>query len=225
MKTMPYAWIIGAMALMFEGSAGAAPEELPLRVAVAPGVTFPICSGQPEECDAGSMSVAPSFRLWALYPPSPAWGIGLVGQVAFAHWTAYQGLSLSTGEPQYMKYAFTTFFTGLGGRFALAPDWRVKPTLELGLGVAFQFQSKDELSCGGGAAPSALLGLGVDAPLTSSMSLLVSASAISGVSPSQCDVSDGVSPPFVAWGYGLHAGLAFDIAGSSQSAAPSTAAR
>lgn len=225
MKTLPLACFIGAMALMFEGSAGAAPEELPLRIAAAPGVSFPVCSLPSGECGE-SVSAAPSFRLWALYPPSPAWGVGLVGQVAFAHWTAEQGPSLLTGEPQRKDYAFTTFFTGVGGRFALAPSWRVKPTVELGLGVAFQLQSKQELSCGGAVAPSALVGLGVEAPLASSLSLLVSASAISGVSPSMCDlVSDGVTPPFVAWGYGVHAGLAFDFAGSPPPVAPATAAR
>lgn len=198
------------------GSEGAAVEARPDARRVVPA-----CSVQPGECE-GSFGAAPSFRLWALYPVSSARSIGLVGQVAFAHW-ANSVIGL-TGEPYRMESTLTPFFAGLGGRVELLPDWRVKPTLELGLGIAFQLQSP-ERSCGSDAAPSALLGLGVDAPLASSVSLVVSASVLSGVRTSTCTVSDGAMSPFAGWGYGLHAGLAFDFPGSSPAAAPAVAAQ
>jgi hypothetical protein len=210
-----------------------AADETPTDSSTAPsvgltvlgGLSMPSCVGQVESCTR-SFGPAPSIRALVLYQPTANWGFGLSGQVAWVHWSAtYVAFSGDLNPPtQTVESDLTVGFGGVAARYTPFPDWRVTPVIELALGASFQSQTGSNFGCNG-PAPAGELGLGARARLASSLSLFAMASAFGGFRDS-CGVSDGApATPFVGWGYGFHAGAAFDVGLGSRSPGPEVAQR
>jgi hypothetical protein len=210
------------------------PNETPTDASVAPSLGFtvlgglwmPSCVGQEESCTR-LFGPAPSIRALVLYQPTANWGLGLVGQVAWVHWTATYVPFFSGPNPQTqtVESDLTAGFGGIAARYTAVPDWRVTPVIEFALGASFQAQTGSNFGCNG-PAPAGELGLGASARLALSLSAFAMASATGGFRGESCGVADGPpATPFAGWGYGLHAGVAFDVGVGSRSPGAGVARR
>jgi hypothetical protein len=173
------------------------------------GLAFPSCDGQPDSCK-GSLGPAPSIEGLVLYEPTETWAFGLVGQLARLHWEGtYVGMT--DGATHAVDSELLSGFAGLAARFVMLPRWSVTPVFELALGSAFQTQTGSNFGCNDGVIPTGQIAAGGRARVTSSLSLFAMASASGGIKGG-CGASDGPpATPFVGWGFGFHAGAAFDI--------------
>jgi hypothetical protein len=181
------------------------------------GLSLPSCHGQTGACES-SLDAAPSWRALVLYEPSPKWGFGLAGQVGSFHWKAtYLPYSVNP-TLQTIESDLTVGFVGPVARYVVLPEWRVTPIIELAMGAAWQSQTGRNFNCNGGVTPTAQLAVGASARVVPAISIFAMASAMTGLPLAVCDASDGApATPFVGWGYGLHAGAAFDVGLGSRS--------
>jgi hypothetical protein len=177
---------------------------------VSAGLALPKCSGAGDSCD-GSLGAGPSLGASVLYEPNGRWGFGVVGQLARVHWRGSY-LGMTDGQPHEVDSDLTPGFVGLAVRYLPLSNRVVTPVIQLALGAAFQAQTASNPRCTDGRSPTSQLALGLRGRLTSSMSLFALASASGGATWSACATSDGApATPFAGWGFGLHAGAAFDL--------------
>jgi hypothetical protein len=188
-------------------------------VTLLAGLAAPTCSsGQAESCAAG-LDAGPSVQALVLFRPSESWSVGVVGQLARAHWRATY-LGMVDGAPHDVQADLTTGFVGLAARVVLLPTRVVSPVVQLALASAFQTQTGSNFGCNDGLMPTGQLALGGRARVSPSFALFALASASGGVKlAGDCAVSDGPpATPFAGWGYGLHVGASFDLAVGGASA-------
>jgi hypothetical protein len=141
----------------------------------------------------------------------------LAGQLTAVHWKATYVTFGVNPAPQSVESDLMTGFGGVAARYTPFPAWSVTPMIELVMGAAFQ-EHGSNFGCHGGPTPMAQLGLGVSGPLAQAITFLAVASATGGFGGSECAVVDGPpATPLVGGGFGLHAGLAFDVGVGSPS--------
>ena len=93
------------------------------------------------------------------------------------------------------------------------------------LGSAFQSQTGSNFNCSSGFFPGAELALGGSARFATRGSVFAMASASGGI-PGGCDASVGApARPFLGSGYGLHAGVSFDVGVGGGGGSSTVAAR
>lgn len=203
-------------------SAGATRAEPSVGFTVLAGLSWPVCSGQPESC-TGALGPGPSLRGLLLYQPNRSWGVGIIGQGARLHWEASY-IGQVDGKVYGVQSDLTTGFVGAAARFTPFPDVVVTPIFELALGPAFQSESGTNFGCNDGLVPTGQLSIGASTRPASSTTIVAVASASGGLKGG-CGVSDGPpATPFTAWQYGLHVGVGFDVglSGSTKAARASS---
>ncbi len=104
----------------------------------------------------------------------------------------------------------TAGLAGLAARFVPAPARVLTPVVQLALGWAFQLPGQP-FDCGRRVVPAGQLALGGRARGSSSAFVFAMLSARAAIKDN-CVVFDAPTTPFAGWGFGLHAGAAFDVA-------------
>jgi hypothetical protein len=178
-----------------------------LGLTLLAGLALPACKGS-YPC-YGAFGTAPSLQALILYQPNESWAFGLVGQVERIHWEATEH-SMIDGTPYRAESDVTWGFAGLAARFVPLPAIFLTPVVQLAVGWTFQ-QMGQPYGCSHGARPAAQLAVGGRARVSSSAFVFAMASARGAVTDG-CLVFDAPNTPLAAWGFGFHAGAAFDIA-------------
>jgi hypothetical protein len=179
-----------------------------LGLVVLGGVMLPTCGTQ-DMC-FGSLGAAPSIRALALYQANARWAFGLAGTLARPTWRAsYLAVD---GTPREASSTLTTGFFGITTRFVVLPGRALTPVVQAAFGTAFQTQTGTFFSCNHQVIPTAELGVGGLARVSSSLTVYGLASASDGVKLTNCAVSDGPpATPFGGWGVGFHLGAALEL--------------
>jgi hypothetical protein len=143
------------------------------------------------------------------------------------HWKAtYVPFTAPPPVAQTVESEITTGLLGVAARYTILPDLVVSPIVELAVGSAFQSQTGSNFNCSSGWFPGAELAVGARVRVAPWASLLATAGATTAIRVTDCGISDGApATPFLASGYGLHAGLSFDLGLSRASTAPTAASR
>jgi hypothetical protein len=174
------------------------------------GMAVPRCLNQ-ADC-GGHLSTGPSIAALALYAPNDSWAVGVAGQMSRVHWSEPY-IGMADGKAYVIDSRLTTGFVALAARYVALPDHRVTPIVQAAVGAGLQTQTGTNFHCNDGLIPTGQLSVGARAQASRSFSFFALASATFGLKLSDCSISDGPDPtPFAGWGFGLHAGAAFDVA-------------